>query len=150
MWIDRQTVLLLKNTIQQDGWIELPSFGNSMYPIIRQGEVCRFSTFKPSAVRKGDILLFYTPSEQLIAHRFYKQEKSLFVLKGDSNLGYDEPIEEEQIIGKLTVIYKKNKMVRIESGLPVLWGNWIMTFPILSVFLQKYVTSNFHVLRSSR
>lgn len=146
MWIDEQTAFLLKNTIGQEGWIELPSFGKSMFPLIRQGEVCRFAPVQSSTVKKGDILLFYTDSYQLVAHRFLKKEvidgKLVFIFKGDSNLGYDEPIPEEQILGQLTAIFKKNKTVHAGNVLLFLWGKLLMNLPVLSLVLQKYLKSN--------
>lgn len=154
MLIDQEIALLLKNTIQQEGWIELPSFGKSMFPVIKQGQVCRFAPFRASSLKKGDILLVYTSSQQLVAHRFYKEEiingKWVYIFKGDTNLGYDEPVNEQQILGKLTMIYKKNKTVQAENGFPAVWGKWILSVPFLSVILHRVLTSNLYFLRSSK
>jgi signal peptidase I len=143
MLIDDHTFQLLKTSIQKAGWLELPSFGNSMYPFIRQGNVCRFVPCEIDQIKKGDVLLFYSLTGQLIAHRLVsvktKNKKLLFQLKGDTNLGFDQLIEEDRILGKLINIQKQSKTLNPEHGMARLWGKIILSFPVLSAILQKYL-----------
>lgn len=139
MQIDQDTLTLFKHVIKKEGWIELPSSGNSMFPIIKEGNICRFSSCTPGAIKKGDIILFYTLQGQLIAHRFYKTDRTLYYFKGDTNLGFDEPIESRQILGRLEAIYKKSRKVLPETLIPTLWGKIILSFPYISSILQRYL-----------
>jgi signal peptidase I len=149
MLIDHNTFQLLKRSIQSAGWLELPAIGNSMYPLIQQGEICRFNPIEAFSIKKGDILLFYTEKGQLIAHRLYRMERmynqQFYLLKGDTNLGFDAPIQGDRIIGKLVCVQKKNKVIRPESLLPFFWGKVIQSFPLLSGILRKYLNRNVHL-----
>ncbi|WP_218971548.1 signal peptidase I [Neobacillus soli] len=141
--------MLLKSVILKDGWLELPSMGNSMFPFIQQGNICRFAPFELSIIKKGDIILFHTPNGQLIAHRYYKKErmenKVQFFCKGDANLGFDQPIEYNQILGKLISVQKGRKKVSPDDQVSHLWGKMIIVFPALSFILRKYLNRNIHL-----
>jgi signal peptidase I len=143
MLIDHNTFLLLQNTIRKDGWIELPSFGNSMYPFINQGNLCRFVHCQTAYLRKGDVILFYTQTGQLIAHRLVSiqivNNQRIFQFKGDTNLGFDELIGEDQILGKLVSVQKKHRKLTPEGRLAKFWGGIILTFPAISGILRRYL-----------
>lgn len=149
MLIDANTFELFKQTIKKNGWMELPSTGNSMFPLIKQGNICRFSVCDPSMIKKGDIILYWSSTGRLIAHRFYKTDsqsgKLFYIFKGDTNLGFDELIEEKQLLGKLIIINRKDKKVSPDQLIPFLWGKLILTFPLLSSILRKYLNRSFHL-----
>lgn len=143
MFIDQTTVQLIHKTIGKTGWIELPAEGTSMYPLIKTGDLCRFRACDPDTLKRADVALFYTESGKLVAHRFYYKQVSdqniVFLFKGDTNLGFDEPICGEQIIGKLTVIKRGKKEINVGKPTSILWGQLIMTIPIMSDLLQRYL-----------
>lgn len=143
MLIDEQTFILLKRTINKDGWLELPASGYSMYPFIRQGNLCRFVPCNPSSLKKGDILLFHSLDGRLIAHRFIRTKwmnhQQRILLKGDTNLGFDLPIGEERVLGKLVSVQKQHFKLSPNHFISKLWGKLILTFPCLSGILQKYL-----------
>ncbi|MCM3573751.1 S24/S26 family peptidase [Mesobacillus subterraneus] len=144
MLFDQETILFLKVAIEKDGFLELPSDGNSMFPLIQRGDVCRFNPCSPGSLVKGDIILFHTDQGQLIAHRFIGMETNRYLFKGDTNLGYDLPATPEQIIGKLTTIKKQRYDVSVQNSSFKLWGNLIMSLPILSGILRKYLNWKSH------
>jgi signal peptidase I len=143
MLIDTSIFVLLKNAIKKDGWLELPAYGNSMFPFIRQGDRCRFVPCEPSTLIKGDIILFYSYNDQLIAHRLANvkiiNNQQLFQLKGDSNLGYDQLIEEDRLLGKLVIVQKKNSKLTPNHFISKLYGKMILSIPALSCIIRKYV-----------
>ncbi|WP_226677949.1 S24/S26 family peptidase [Mesobacillus jeotgali] len=144
MLFDQETILFLKVAIEKDGFLELPAHGNSMFPLIQRGDVCRFVPCRPDSLVKGDIILFHTNQGQLIAHRFIHAETGYYLFKGDTNLGYDRPATSEQIIGKLISIKKKSHDVSIDNTSVKLWGKLIMTLPVLSGILRKYLNWKSH------
>jgi signal peptidase len=148
MLIDKNTFTLLKSAINKDGWLKLPAYGNSMFPFIKQGNVCKFVPWEPSLLKKGDIVLFYSPSGQLIAHRYIriksKNNQQVFLLKGDTNLGFDPLISKERILGKLVCVQKQHLKINPDHFIPHLWGKMILTLPILSGILRKYLNRNVH------
>ncbi|WP_121610083.1 signal peptidase I [Mesobacillus foraminis] len=148
MLFDQATVGLFKNTIQKDGYIILPSMGNSMYPLIREGNLCRFVSCQPGELKKGDVILYYSKTGQIIAHRFIEMKSmndmNYYYLKGDTNLGFDSPIKEHQIIGKLVSIQKGDRNVH-SGGLALdLWGKLVIAIPALSGILRKYLNWKTH------
>ncbi len=144
MLFDQETIRFLKVAIEKDGLLELPSHGNSMFPLIQRGDVGKFVPCSPGSLEKGDIILFHTDQGQLIAHRFILKEVSHYLFKGDTNLGYDLPARPEQIIGKLTSIKKNRHNLSVESPSVELWGKLIMALPVLSGILRKYLNWKSH------
>lgn len=148
MLIDDNTYTLLKNAINKDGWLKLPAYGNSMFPFIKEGNVCDFVPLDPSLLKKGDVVLFYSPSGLLIAHRFVEVKSGnnqlLFKLKGDTNLGFDPLICKERILGKLVSVQKNHLKISPDHFIPRIWGEMILTLPILSGILRKYLNRNVH------
>ncbi|KKI92978.1 hypothetical protein WQ54_05560 [Bacillus sp. SA1-12] len=144
MQFSKDTVDLLINTIRKYGWMDLPSSGMSMYPFIQKGNICRFEAFNENTVKKGDVLLYHSASGQLIAHRFLRikqiNNQSHYVLKGDTNLCSDEPVKQEQIIGKLVTINRLNKKIHIDDYTAILWSNLIISFPFMSKVLSSHLS----------
>ncbi len=134
---------ILKAFIDRNGSLKLPAEGTSMYPLIKQGDICQFTSIKHSPLKRGDIVLFESPANQLIAHRFlncaYVQEEEWYIFKGDTNYGLDDLITGEKIIGRLVAIQKKSVTIQEKNVAAVLWGKLILAFPILSVLLRKYI-----------
>lgn len=141
--LDQETVQLLKQTVEKDGFIRLPAQGDSMFPLIRNDDLCRFTAYDLSKLKKGDIVLFCTPSGQLVAHRFFYAKEIAgtihFIFKGDTNLGFDEPVQAENVIGKLTKIEKQGTTLDMNDVTSVLWKKLIQSFPILSGWLRNYL-----------
>ncbi|MFT9597382.1 S24/S26 family peptidase [Mesobacillus sp.] len=144
MLFDQETIVFFKVAIEKDGYLELPAHGNSMFPLIKRGDVCRFNPCSPGSLVKGDIILFHTDQGQLIAHRFIRKEAHLYIFKGDTNLGYDLPARPEQIIGKLTSIKKYRFNLSVQSASVELWGKLIMTLPAMSGMLRRYLNWKSH------
>lgn len=143
MLVDESTFKLLKIALKKDGCLELPASGNSMFPFIKQGNICSFAPFEPSSLKKGNVILFYSTAGQLIAHRFIKikieNNQKLFLFKGDTNIGFDPLIREEHILGKLVMVQNQLMKITPEHLIVILWEKIILSFPILSSILQKYV-----------
>jgi signal peptidase I len=136
-------IFLLKNKVQYDGYIDLPAYGNSMFPFIREGDICRFTSMHPTKLKKGDIVLYHSVTDHLVAHRLsYTNEQDgnrIFILKGDTNLGFDQPIKEQQIIGVLAYVQKGDKSVHMKGFLASFWGWMILSIPILSGWIRSYI-----------
>jgi signal peptidase len=132
MQFNKDTLNLITQVMNNRGWIDLPAQGTSMYPLIKKGVICRFISCKASSIEKGDIILYHTNSGSLVAHRFYRlkhtNQQSLYIFKGDANLGYDEPVNEDQILGKMMTDFPAD-----------IWGQIILFLPFLSKILRIYL-----------
>ncbi|NYE03876.1 signal peptidase [Bacillus niacini] len=143
MIFDKSIIDLFKNIVRKDGFIELPSVGYSMFPFIRKGDICRFVPCDPQTLKKGDVVLFHSESGQLIAHRFSHsnilENRRYYFFKGDTNLGFDQPVMDYHIIGKLTSIQRLNKGFSIENPFFKRWGKLMLVMPLISGILRRYL-----------
>ncbi len=145
MQFNQNTIELLVRTINKYGWMDLPSCGFSMYPYIKKGNICRFVQFNERTVKKGDVLLYHSSSGQLIAHRLLavnntEASQKQFILKGDTNLCPDEPINKNQIIGKLTTIDNSKRRKYATDVSSILWSYIMLSFPIVSKLLRHFLS----------
>lgn len=143
MLFDKEIFELFKMTLKKEGSLNLPAQGCSMYPFIEEGDICNFNECNPFHLKKGDIILFYTSSNRLIAHRYYKEMKSDqqpgYLFKGDTNVSFDHTVQLEQLIGKLVYVQKRNSKLHASGFLAKAWGGLILTFPFISRMLRKHL-----------
>ncbi|KRF35889.1 signal peptidase I [Paenibacillus sp. Soil787] len=137
---DRSTFDLLHKVFAREQEIHITSAGNSMYPLIKEGNDSVFTKVSPSEIKRGDILLFRDDKGRLIGHRFYyKDPSNFYYCKGDSNLSFDRPIPENHILGKLKKIQKKNILLHEHDWTYKIWGSLVIHIPLISRLLRKYL-----------
>lgn len=134
----------IKYLLQKQGWVDIPSSGVSMYPLIKEGDICRFIPLGSNeTLKKGEVLLFVSNQGQLIGHRYYNNfvENGVlyYVCKGDTNISVDSPIKKSQLIGKLVFIKKKKFQLNSQGFIAQLWGGIVLTFPSLPRGCKKYL-----------
>ena len=126
----------MKQIIAKKGWIEIPAHGSSMYPLIQDGNICRFHPIQEKTIGIGDIILFHSTFGELIAHRLraiiHQHNQCLYLCKGDANLGADELIEVKQLIGVLYSIRKSKKDIYMTNLYVTLWKQIILKLPLIS------------------
>ncbi|MGF9965382.1 S24/S26 family peptidase [Bacillus rhizoplanae] len=134
----------IKYLLQKQGWVDLPSSGVSMYPLIKEGDICRFISLDCNeTLRKGEVVLFVSDQGQLIGHRYYytfvENGVLYYVCKGDTNVSFDSPVTTSQLIGKLVYIKKKKFQRNAQGFIARLWGFIVLAFPILPRGCKKYL-----------
>jgi len=98
--------------------------GYSMYPTILHEDVITVEPIQPEAIKVGDIAL-YRKENSVIAHRVVRIEKnddsqshshssalspeSCFILRGDARPTSDDPINAEQILGKIVSVERNGR-----------------------------------------
>ena len=94
--------------------------GKSMHPTIQEGEVIAVEPVKPSDVKRGDILLYRCRG--VTAHRVVQVNRSngskdalLFRLRGDASSSCDEPVEAQQILGRVVFVERDGRSVALAS-----------------------------------
>ncbi len=96
------------------GQVQLQAEGFSMYPYIRPGDICCFAPFK-DPLKAGRIGLVVSPRGILFSHRLLSakssEEGTLYFFRGDLNPHPDEPVTEAQIVGVLTALVRKGKVL---------------------------------------
>ncbi len=125
--------------------MDIPSIGYSMFPTIRQGDVCQFAPIDDQLL-VGDILLFQSDEGTLIGHRLIRiirsQDDTNFECKGDTNKYPDLIVTRDQLLGKLDMIRRTNrrgKSITIQANYYAFraWGKVMLRLPFLSSSLRK-------------
>lgn len=135
----------IRQRLYQHGQIKLTANGQSMFPFIREGDICSFSSLnEESDLKKGSIVLYQSDSGRLIAHRLIgkadNREKSLYwLIKGDSNIFADPPVYPGQLLGILTDIRLNRHRVRLSHIFNPVWTALILNLPRLSWCVHKYL-----------
>ena len=113
-------LLELSNDLLRNGQsVRFSAPGRSMYPTIREGESITVQPVSPSAVQKGDIIL-YRWQQGVIAHRIVgienpKGDSSRFVLRGDASGACAESVIPEQILGKVVAVDRGGRRIDLYS-----------------------------------
>lgn len=145
MQVNAKTRYLIQEMIRKNGWLEIPAEGTSMYPVIQDGDICRFVSCETQKLTKGDVVLFQDSTGRLITHRYVKaelkQDQWTYWFKGDTNLGFDEQVSETNIIGRLVLIKRGEKVLRPTKPPLLIWGKLITNFPLLSGLLRSYLNN---------
>jgi signal peptidase I len=100
--------------------------GYSMYPTILHEDVITVQPLKAEAIKVGDIVL-YQSENSVIAHRVVRIEnksdihtdsqssalspQSFFILRGDARPANDNPINAEQILGKVVCVERNGRCI---------------------------------------
>ncbi len=103
--------------------------GNSMYPLLMERET--HATVAPiDSIRKGDILLYIRSDGDYVLHRLIKANKDHCYMRGDNTYGL-ECIRTDQVIGKVTHIYRHQKTVDVEAskGYKLYVFAWMLLYP---------------------
>jgi hypothetical protein len=93
--------------------------GNSMTPTIRDGEAVTVAPVQPSAIKRGDILLYLT-RRGVTAHRVVKISKSkrethALILRGDAPGSSVESVRLDQVLGKIISVERDGRNIDLTS-----------------------------------
>ncbi|MDH3598188.1 MAG: signal peptidase I [Candidatus Tectomicrobia bacterium] len=105
--------------------------GQSMQPVIRDGEVITVTPVAVAEVKQRDILLYRT-ARGLIAHRVVGIERhpgraAAFTLRGDAANVCDAPVQAEQILGKVVSVQRGARQMGMAGWHAAPWrkiGAW--------------------------
>lgn len=106
--------------LKKRGFMELTSFGMSMYPLIREGDISRFVRVNAESLAVGDICLFVSGSGILTGHRLVdirgEDGARQYVFCGDTSYAPDDPVGPESILGLWTGVKRGRLAARVRSS----------------------------------
>lgn len=89
-----------------------------MHPTIRDGETVLVEPVGALAIRRGDILLCRT-GRGVTAHRVVairkREQARVFILRGDASLSCDEPVDAEQVLGRVVQVERDERVIDLAS-----------------------------------
>lgn len=99
--------------------------GRSMNPTIKEGETITIQPVAPSAVSKGDIIL-YSFERGFIAHRVLrilrrKSDAPCFIMRGDASDSFDYPVGTQQVLGKVISVERGGRSIDLYSKRAIIW-----------------------------
>jgi signal peptidase I len=94
--------------------------GMSMIPFLRGGEILTLRKVDGSSLKRGDLNLFRNKAGYSILHRVVRitRRKSgppAFQTKGDALIASDDPVLENEILGKVCKIVKGTRCINMET-----------------------------------
>lgn len=114
--------------------------GSSMHPFLR-GNIDSVELYAPdyNSIGRGDIILILRDSGEYILHRVLFKENNCFYIAGDSQCWSEGPIREDQIIGIVRTIWRRDKKIQCSN---IVWRIvsilWVYIFPFRRFVLSAY------------
>ncbi len=122
----------IEEVLVSGGEFHLYPKGTSMLPLIVQGRdsvVLRRNVNMPA--KKHDIAFYRRASGQFVLHRVMNIEKDgTYTMCGDNQAVLETGIRREQIIGYVSVIYRKGKRVKMENTRHLMYIFWWTKMPV--------------------
>lgn len=102
--------------------------GNSMLPLIKDGDKIFIKRSKPTEMKVGDVIAFETPNSITI-HRVigkkFRNGQLFLIEKGDNNL-HSNHITEGNIVGKVFAVERSGRIIRLDTKLWRMMGSIIV------------------------
>ncbi|MBQ3265688.1 MAG: nucleotidyltransferase family protein [Ruminococcus sp.] len=103
-----------EDVIAEQGRLVYRSEGDSMIPVIREGNLLVIEAVK-EPLKVGDIPLYKRDSGQYVLHRIVGIKKGKYSMKGDNRDFIEKGITDKHIIGVLTGIVRNGKTYPVET-----------------------------------
>lgn len=94
--------------------LKIKSFGNSMYPLLHDHDICSIKKISFSKILINDIICV-KKNNKLFTHRVIYKQDNYLITKGDNNVKSDGKIYSRNIIGKLTQLKRNNSIFEPED-----------------------------------
>lgn len=142
---ERNTVFTLVKDILDAGLsVRIKATGRSMSPFLKGGEILTIRQVPSDSLRKGDLILFTGRYNSHVLHRLIIKQISLdntflFCTKGDALRAFDEPVHENEVLGKVCRIeriisHDYIEHINLESGL---WRKINFLIALISFFKSR-------------
>lgn len=133
------------------GYLRFRARGGSMHPFIRDGEVIEVKSTELSEMRIGDVILYCTSRGGMAAHRVIKKCRKngeiVLMTKGDSTMGFDQPVYPKDVLGKVIAIERKGQIRRLDKGLIRLTSLFLAKTSPLSPWIYPILRKVKHEVR---
>jgi signal peptidase I len=123
--------------------VNLQVSGDSMKPILEEGDQIRIEPIKPHQARRGDILTYQYETKlvtHLLCYSLGLGHRKLMFFRGWANNFFDYPVKQNQVVGKAVAIKRDGKWAAISNYQNWLKheSNWITIRRILKSLIHQY------------
>jgi signal peptidase I len=100
--------------MQKKKTFQINAKGNSMFPILRDGDTIEYIQTPFSQIKLNDIVLVYS-KEILVTHRVIYKTKSTCITRGDNNKAADTTIQKGRVLAKVVRFRRAGKWYGIQD-----------------------------------
>jgi signal peptidase I len=115
----KEDCLAIRNALDTRGRVNLRVYGSSMLPWIRPRDIVVIRHAKLPTIACGHIVLF-ARGDRLFVHRVIEKQSTtaapLLVTKGDAHPQPDAPISGDELLGRVTSLYRGWHWVSFDSS----------------------------------
>lgn len=115
-----------------------------MLPFIRHGDILTVVTSKSNQLCVGDVIVYRSHGEELLAHRLVSKKKEndqiRLMTRGDATFAHKETIRQEQVLGRVVSIQRKDKVFNLSDPCQRIMALlWITAAPVttFTLFLAR-------------
>lgn len=145
---------LFQELLNKDIILRIKVTGESMKPFLKDGDIVIIKKACSKEINIGDLILFRNNNGFTVLHRVISRKRNHkgkieFTTKGDRLISSDEPIIEENVLGKVVKIEKHFndkviKSINLESSIWKTLNCLIVIFSLLKTrFLKQHLTEKF-------
>ena len=117
--------------------INVKCVGLSMYPLIKYNDILVIQPATTKDLSAGEIIFFRLSTGLCIIHRLIsKTRENMLLLNGDSMRNLDDPVKEEQVLGRVTRIIHNGKTLNLEGTINKIVGWFIVKLARYRIPLQ--------------
>ena len=95
--------------------VQLKVISQSMSPTLETGDIIKVEKKEYNHYRRGDLLVHIGAGKKISTHRLIAKKQSGWVVKGDSNLVPDPPVQLESILGHVVEIQRHDQCIKLET-----------------------------------
>ncbi len=99
--------------------LRLVGKGNSMRPMVREGDLLEIQPANPATLRTGEIVLCLLPEQRVVIHRIVRVDQRSaglrFLVQGDQALEPDGWLEAESVLGRLVELERDGKRISMQN-----------------------------------
>jgi signal peptidase I len=125
----------VRTALDTHGRVHLRVYGGSMLPWIRPRDIVVIRHAKLAHIQCGDIVLF-AREERLFVHRVIEkktgQNATLLVTKGDAQPHRDAPISSDELLGRVSSLYRGWHWVNFDSSAQGVLNGLLFRISLLS------------------
>ncbi len=132
---------LFADILARGGTFSFRAHGSSMSPFIRNGDILFIEPVEAAALKVGDVALFQSIGDRLIAHRVVskniKRNRVVLTMRGDAVSAFCELATPDQVLGRIAVVRRGSKIIRPDRGIPGLAARlWMRLSPAGPLLIQ--------------
>lgn len=140
---------VIREVLESGGEFRMYPHGTSMRPLLRQGMDSVVLEKLIRAPKKSDILFYRRADGSYILHRVWKTTKEGLTMVGDNQQILEKGITEDQIIGYVTRIFRKEKEINCE-GLGYRVYLWLWQFMVIRRVILPITNRLYNIMKGGK